>query len=155
MIKLDVKGLKEINANLKRLTGRQAKGIMRSATLAATNVFKKAAIANMGGAHKKKVGVEASRSQSSDVSFVYKTAPLKAHWPLYFLEFGVPPHEITPKNKKALADVLGGTFVVKKIQHPGVRKVAMFRRAFDSEVENAEKEFIRKSWQRIEKELLK
>jgi len=39
-----------------------------------------------------------------------------------FVEFGTPPHTITPNTKKALAFKSGGdTIIVKKVNHPGTR----------------------------------
>ena len=41
---------------------------------------------------------------------------------IFFVLFGTKPHEITPKNKKALAFKAGGkNIVVKKVMHPGTR----------------------------------
>lgn len=44
------------------------------------------------------------------------------------LEEGSPPHEIRPKNKKALAFISKGgeTVVVKKVNHPGTKAYRVF-----------------------------
>lgn len=41
---------------------------------------------------------------------------------IFHVEFGTRPHEITPKNKKALAFKVGGkNVVVKSVMHPGTK----------------------------------
>lgn len=46
-----------------------------------------------------------------------------------YVEFGTPPHVITPKNGKALAFMVGGKkIIVKKVNHPGTRPNNFIRR---------------------------
>lgn len=46
-----------------------------------------------------------------------------------FVEFGTPPHTISPKTKKALAFKSGGkNVIVKKVNHPGTRPNNFIRR---------------------------
>lgn len=52
------------------------------------------------------------------------------------VEFGTRPHEIRPKNKKALAFRVGGQMVVvKKVNHPGTRAQPFVRPAFEAWVD--------------------
>jgi hypothetical protein len=152
-IKTDVKGLRDINRSLKRLKGRTAHNIMRAGTRAAANEYKKGMQNNLPAEHKKKVNIAASRRESSKTRHTFKIGPLSEHWPLAFLEFGVPPHDITPKTKKVLSDA--GGFVTAKVSHPGVTKIAFMRRAFSAKSDDAEKAFIKRVWLRIKKEALK
>lgn len=49
-----------------------------------------------------------------------------------FVELGVRPHKITPKDKKALKFKKGGEeVIVKSVQHPGFEGYHMFRGAVD------------------------
>lgn len=53
-----------------------------------------------------------------------------------FVEFGTAPHEIKPKNKKALAFRVGGkTVIVKSVHHPGTKAQPFVRPAFDAWVD--------------------
>jgi len=46
-----------------------------------------------------------------------------------YVEYGTPPHDIVPKDKKALAFKKGGKkIVVKKVRHPGTRPQMPFRK---------------------------
>jgi HK97 gp10 family phage protein len=50
-----------------------------------------------------------------------------------YVEFGTAPHEIRPKNKKALAFKSGGnTIIVKKVNHPGTKAQPYVRPAFEA-----------------------
>lgn len=51
------------------------------------------------------------------------------------VELGTRPHDIRPKNKKALHFVFRGTAImVGKVRHPGTKGAFMFSRAFDANV---------------------
>lgn len=52
------------------------------------------------------------------------------------VEYGSLPHEITPKNKKALAFKKGGKkIVVKKVMHPGNAPTFFIRNTIDRKAE--------------------
>ena len=57
-----------------------------------------------------------------------------------FVEFGTPPHIITPKEKKALAwgKKSGGKkeFVFKKVRHPGTRPNPFIRNTIQNKLQN-------------------
>jgi hypothetical protein len=51
------------------------------------------------------------------------------------VEFGSKPHDITPKNGKALRFMMHGMPVfAKKIHHPGTKGAFMFNQAFDANI---------------------
>lgn len=49
------------------------------------------------------------------------------HW--RFTEYGVPPHHIIARRKKALANKKTGQIFGKEVNHPGIKPVAYMRRA--------------------------
>ncbi len=52
-----------------------------------------------------------------------------------FIEFGTPPHTISPKSKKALAFKIGGdNVVVKKVKHPGTRPNPFIRKVLNQKL---------------------
>lgn len=53
-----------------------------------------------------------------------------------YVEYGTKPHEIRPKNKKALRFRMGNTLVfAKKVNHPGTKAQPFVRPAFDAWVD--------------------
>jgi len=152
MINVKVEGLKELNAQLKRLTGRKAKNILRAGTRAAAAQYKKEILKRLPSRHKKKIDIQSSRRESTQTRHVFNVGVLAKHWQLVFLEYGTKPHDITPKRKKILISTHGDNFVSKKVSHPGVKKLAFMRRSFQQS-KNAEKAFIKRVKQRINKEL--
>lgn len=60
------------------------------------------------------------------------------------VEFGAKPHDITPKNGKALAFFMRGTPVfAKKVRHPGSKGYFMFSRAFQANQQQIQDSFTR------------
>jgi len=54
-----------------------------------------------------------------------------------WIEFGTPPHIISPKNKKALKFKVGGKeVIVKKVKHPGTRPNPFVRTAINTKLQN-------------------
>lgn len=57
-----------------------------------------------------------------------------------FVELGVAPHTITPKNKQALKFNIGGKDIfAKKVEHPGFEGRAMFQKGvgyFEKEIKS-------------------
>ena len=51
-----------------------------------------------------------------------------------YIEYGTPPHVITPKGKKALYWD-GAQYPVKKVMHPGTRPNPIVRRAIHKGLE--------------------
>lgn len=60
------------------------------------------------------------------------------------VEFGAKPHDIVPKNGKALMFMMRGVPVfAKKVHHPGSKGAFMFKRAFDANVLQVKQDFER------------
>lgn len=60
------------------------------------------------------------------------------------VEFGSKPHDITPKNGKALAFMMGGGLMfAKKVHHPGSKGAFMFTKALQANINNIEDDFAR------------
>lgn len=54
-----------------------------------------------------------------------------------FVEFGTPPHIITPKTKKALKFKVGKKiFLRKKVRHPGTRPNPFIRNTIQNKLKN-------------------
>lgn len=154
-VSVQVEGLKQLNKQLKRLSGREATNATRAAARAAASTIKKEASKNLPSEHRKKLAIERSRRQSSKTQHVFKVGPKKEHWQLIFLEFGVPSHPISTKKKQALYGSGYDHPTTQEITHPGIKKLAFLRRAFSSKYKEAEKMFVKKLNQRIEKALRK
>jgi len=160
-----IKGLDEIKEKLKTLEADMVKNINRSAARAGAVAIKKVADKNLPIFHrgKKKLGEVARRRVKKNI-FSYKIGPKKEHWPLIFLEYGVPPHEITPKRAKALhlfeeasttrqirdIGVYGGWFA-RKVKHPGIEATHFLSRAIFEGAEEAFKAIGDQYWKRIKK----
>ena len=149
-VTVKIHGLKQLNRQLNKLKKPQL--AVRAATRAGAAVFRSEARANLPQ-HKKKIDLVRSRRESSYVREVFNIGPLKQHWPLAFLEYGVPPHEIKPKTKKALVDTFGGDLAAASVQHPGVIANHWLSRAFNQGQQKAVAAFMKKLRQRINKEL--
>jgi hypothetical protein len=60
------------------------------------------------------------------------------------VEFGSEPHDILPKNGKALHFMMRGIpITVKKVHHPGSKGYFMFSRAFDANLQQVQDSFVR------------
>jgi hypothetical protein len=58
------------------------------------------------------------------------------------VEFGSKPHDIYPKNGKALAFMMRGVPVfAKKVHHPGSKGAFMFTKALEANIKNIEDDF--------------
>ena len=58
------------------------------------------------------------------------------------VEFGSKPHDITPKNGKALAFMMRGVpAFAKKVHHPGSKGAFMFTKALQANVKQIESDF--------------
>ena len=155
VVAVKVNGLRQMNRNLKKLKGREATNIMRAASRAAANVVLKESRKNLPGYHKKKVALVPSRRESSKIKFVFNIGPLAKHWALAFLEYGVEPHDITPKTKKVLVSFLGDDFIASKVKHPGIRRTSWLSKAFNESTNKSVNAFTKKVNDRIKKALLK
>lgn len=149
-VMVKIHGLRELNRQLKKLKKPQL--AIRAATRAGAAVFRAEARSNLPQ-HKKKIDLVRSRRESSNVREVFNIGPLKQHWPLAFLEYGVPPHEIRPDTKKALVDTFGGDLAAASVQHPGVVANHWLSRAFNQGQQKATAAFMKKLRQRIERGL--
>ena len=157
-----VKGLKELHKALKNLgSPRTADSILRSASRAGAVVLQKKAennlISGSGTQNKKKIVIERSRRGSNKYSHLWRIGPRKENWELAFLEYGVPPHDINPKNKKALTiftgdESFGGAIFATHAQHPGIKRVAFMRRAAEANPSDVVEVIKKKAWDRIKKE---
>ena len=159
-ISVDVKGLRQLNRQLKKLTGREATNIMRAATRAAAVEIKKEAAKKLPTYHRKKLDVVRSRKLSSKITHVFRVGPKAAHWGLIFLEYGVPPHEITPKTKRALVSTIGDDIgtpsnAASKVKHPGIKRLAFLSRAINEGQQKSIAAFSKKANDRIKKALTK
>lgn len=60
------------------------------------------------------------------------------------VEFGAKPHDIVPKNGKALHFMMRGIpITVKKVHHPGSKGYFMFTQAFEANVTQVQDSFVR------------
>lgn len=60
------------------------------------------------------------------------------------VEFGAKPHDILPKNGKALHFMMRGIpITVKKVHHPGSKGYFMFSRAFEANIKQVQDSFVR------------
>lgn len=60
------------------------------------------------------------------------------------VEFGAKPHDIVPKNGKALHFMMRGIPVfAKKVHHPGSKGAFMFTRAFEENLQQIQADFYR------------
>ena len=58
------------------------------------------------------------------------------------VEYGAKPHDIVPKNGKALMFMMRGVPVfAKRIRHPGSKGVFMFQRAYDANLSQVQSDF--------------
>jgi hypothetical protein len=75
----------------------------------------------------------------NSVDFVIKDGRIEISMADYakYIEFGTNPHEITPKNGKALKWKSGGKDVfAKKVMHPGTRPNPFIRTTFFRELDD-------------------
>lgn len=60
------------------------------------------------------------------------------------VEFGAKPHDILPKNGKALHFMMRGIpITVKKVHHPGSKGYFMFTQAFEANIKQVQDSFVR------------
>ena len=155
VVKVKIDGLRQLNRNLKKLTGREATNVMRAATRAGAAVVKREAAKNLPGYHRKKVDLVRSRRDSSKIRHTFNVGPLADHWALAFLEFGVDPHDITPKTKRVLVSTLGDDFIASQVRHPGIRRTAWLSKAFNESSRKVVDAVRKKADDRIKKILAK
>ena len=154
-----VAGLKDLHDKLKALgSPRVADNILRAGSRAGAVYIKKVAQQKLDSAypgHKRALGVEHSKHLSTRYSHVWKIGPLEKHWQLIFLEYGVPPHDINPKFKKALhlgVSSGGEDLFYSHVSHPGLPRVAFIRKAAEENPNNAAEVMKKYIWNRIQKE---
>lgn len=77
------------------------------------------------------IGSFSHEVESSDREIIGRIKNSAGH--AAYVEFGTPPHEIRPKDKKALAFQIGGkTIITKVVHHPGTQGIPFMRGAMIS-----------------------
>lgn len=123
---IHVKGFAELETFLRQLPAKVERNVLRGALRAAAKIIQARAKANVrkrSRATEKSIKV-GSRSQGGQVTAYVRVKDFKANW----LEYGTRPHQIKPKNGKALA--IAGK-VVEHVNHPGARPYPFLRPALD------------------------
>jgi len=76
---------------------------------------------------------------------VKKKGKLPSHANPHWIEFGVPGHMVTPKNKKMLVDKSSGTIYGKRTAHPGIGATHVLRDTVQNniaEIRKAQAEYL-------------
>ena len=145
---IEIKGLAELQADFKRLPGAVRKEILFAAVEDGSNIIQGAEIAEAP----KKTGklaagitIKAGRNQTANQAsmMVGPTSPYAL-----FVHQGTKPHEIRPKNAKALFWE-GARHPVRHVKHPGTRPQPFVDQAVASKGPEAAKRMMATIWEGI------
>lgn len=114
--------------------GLVVKDVLKEATLEGAEVVREAAEDKAPGPHIEKDVTEKKKEKVS-----VDVGPDEDHWYYRFIEMGAQPHEISPKNAKALK-LVGGSGseevgFAARVGHPGMAARPFLRPAVDSNKE--------------------
>lgn len=159
MIKADVKGIKELERTLKKMTGREANNAVAAGLRAGGRVIVKDARSRLPSEYdilKKSLTVKIKRRSSPYVldGSIGPTVGSNAKfngWYAHFIEFGVDPHEIKPKRSKLMN--IGDDRWSTKVSHPGIKKIPFLRPAAENNMPQVQRAYIDKVWTAIKKVL--
>lgn len=131
-VKVQLVGDKELKQKLQRM-GQAVVRINRAAAEAGAKVILSAAAPKAPGPH---LEMEVVRSDENQAEV--NIGPDKEHWYYQFIETGAQPHEISPKNRKALAfPGADGEMVTKIVHHPGFAARPFLRPAMQNNQDQA------------------
>lgn len=127
MIKFSgIQGGDELAAILRELPEQLSKNALAAAARAGAVELQGAALASLALAMRRRAPREgdviikkARGKKGEDVQATYLVGPPRRKPWLRWLHDGTKPHDITPKRKKVLFDVLGGKFFGAEVTHPG------------------------------------
>lgn len=154
-------GFRQLDKELKKLTGREARKKIRKSLKKGARVIITQARSNLPSQYstlKKSLVSQFRKPRTSDyqtikIAFTYGKKARHDGWYAHIVERGADPHEITPLNRKALN--AGDDVIVKSVKHTGVRARPFFRPAFDSRHKTAVSVFGKKLFSEIKKDIKK
>lgn len=154
-------GFKELNRELKKLDGKEARKKIRKSLKKGARVFIEKARSNLPSQYstlKKSIVSKFRRPRTSDyqtikIAFTTGNSARYDGWYAHIVERGAAKHEIKPLNKKAMN--AGDDNIVKSVMHSGVRARPFFRPAFDSRNKSAVSIFGKKLFSEIKKDIRK
>lgn len=131
-IKIELVGEQKLKERLQKM-GQAVVRINRAAAEAGAKVILDAATPKAPGPH---LGMEVVRSDEDQAEVAI--GPDKEHWYYQFFETGAGSHEISPKNRKALAfPGRDGDKVTGGLQHPGMPAEPFLRPAMQNNEDEA------------------
>lgn len=169
---IKVEGLKELNKALKQLGPRAARNALRASIRAGGRVVVSDARKRLPPQYdtlKRSLSVKVNR-QRSPYEITAEVGPTTGKsakydgWYAHLVEFGVAPHEITPKTKQVMVDAATsgrsgatqfGTVFGKKVQHPGVPAKPFLTPAFEQNKRAIIEAQRKKLWEAIRKQAAK
>jgi len=161
MFTADIKGLKELNKNLKRLDSRSTKNVLRAALRAGGRVVVKEARNKLPSEYdtlQRALTLKLQRQRSPvemklNVGLTMGSGARYDGWYGHIVEFGAAPHDIPASGSKLMN--IGDGQVATKVRHPGVKKRPFLRPAFEQNILKIQKVFISKLWTGIKKKMIK
>jgi len=142
MIEIEIKGLKELDEELKKFPIELQKKALGSIVAAGGRIVKDAALNNFMNVaktmnldknekHWSLKNIVLRRMKRKDRGKSTLTYGIRAQYPAFYLETGTTPHTITARKAKSLGDK--GQFG-KSVEHPGYAARPFLRPALDNNV---------------------
>lgn len=154
-------GFKELNRELKKLDGKEARKKLRKSLKKGARVIIEKARSNLPSQYstlKKSLVSQFRKPRTKDyqtikIAFTYGKRAKYDGWYAHIVERGATPHEFQALNKLAMN--AGDDNIVKVVKHPGVRARPFFRPAFDSRHKSAVSVFGKTLFSEIKKDIRK